>query len=104
MSLMEPPREAAHDEFRSAFEHAGIGMAMTDLEERFVRVNRKFADMLGYGVEEMVGATSDVFTADDYHAAAEQRRSALVCGTTLEVTADQKLVHRDGSQVGVSGA
>ena len=40
-------------------------MAMTDAEDRFVRVNRKFADMLGYRMEEMLGAESHAFTADD---------------------------------------
>src|SRR5919106_1857926 len=99
MSIIERPREAAVDEFRRAFEYAGVGMAMTDAADRFVRVNRKFADMLGYGVDEMLGAASEAFTAGDYRGATEQRRAALIAGEAHEVTADKKLVHRDGSQV-----
>jgi diguanylate cyclase (GGDEF)-like protein/PAS domain S-box-containing protein len=101
-SIPQRQESAASDEFRSAFEHAGIGMAMTDAEDRFVRVNRKFADMLGYRVEEMLGAESHAFTADDYRPVSEQRKTALLSGAAREVTADKKLVHRDGSQVWVS--
>src|SRR5688572_12676841 len=99
MTAVERLRDPRHDEFRSAFEHAGVGMAMTDGEDRFVRVNRKFADMLGYSVKDMLGADADIFTAGDYRAESGERRRALMTAEVDEITADRKLVHRDGSQV-----
>lgn len=41
--------------FRTMFEQASVGIAHVDNGGRFVRVNQKMANMLGYPVEELIG-------------------------------------------------
>ncbi len=52
--------------FRSAFEQGGSGMAILDLEGRFLQVNSTLGEMLGYPDEELRGMTSlEVTHSDD---------------------------------------
>jgi diguanylate cyclase (GGDEF)-like protein/PAS domain S-box-containing protein len=44
----------AHERFRSAFDDAGIGMAILGLEGRFLRVNRELCRLLGRSAEELL--------------------------------------------------
>lgn len=46
---------ASEDRFRLVFEHAPIGMVISDLKGRFVCVNQAMADIVGYPVEQLVG-------------------------------------------------
>jgi PAS domain-containing protein len=46
--LLEARYPAHEGRFRSAFDNAPIGVAIVDLEGRFVRVNRSLCEMLGY--------------------------------------------------------
>ena len=94
--------EPVNDEFRTVFEHAGVGMAITGVDDVFVRVNHKFARMLGYDVDEILGLESDRFTPDEHRAARQQRKRALVSGAAREVTSEKCLICKDGSNVWVS--
>src|SRR5262249_30343245 len=47
--------------FRGAFEDTNVPMVITDLENRFLRVNGAFAELFGYTPAQMVGRTlSDI--------------------------------------------
>jgi len=102
MSTAAPAGETIRDEFRGVFEEAGVGMAMTDVDDRFIRVNRKYADMLGYDVEEMRGVGSDTFVADEYRLRRQQRQHTLLSRQAREVTSEKRLICKDGSNVWVS--
>jgi PAS domain S-box-containing protein len=43
----------SEERFRSIFEHAGTGIAITDLEGRFLRCNPAYCTLLGYTEEEL---------------------------------------------------
>src|SRR3954468_10769349 len=59
----------AEARFRSAFEKSAIGMTITGLDARFVRVNEAFAGMVGRSVEELTGAAvRDVSHPDEWQA------------------------------------
>src|SRR4051812_45773308 len=40
--------------FRGAFEHAPIGMALTDLDGKFTHVNRALCELVGYSQSELL--------------------------------------------------
>lgn len=40
--------------FRGMFQQSGMGIAIADLEGKFLEVNAAYADMLGYGIEEIL--------------------------------------------------
>lgn len=51
---MEQALRESEGRFRSAFEDAPIGMAIQDLEGRYLRVNRALCEQLGYSEEELL--------------------------------------------------
>src|SRR5208337_3514052 len=56
----------SEERFRGTFENAAVGIAHEDLAGRFLRFNKKFCAILGYGSEELVGKTlSDVTHPED---------------------------------------
>ena len=79
------PAEEAHREseerFRRAFDHAPIGMALVDLNERFMQVNRTLCEILGYTEEELLSTTVAAIThPDDRQADRGQCQKAGRCG------------------------
>jgi PAS domain S-box-containing protein len=59
------------ERFREVFEEAAIGMATTTLTGRIVRVNKAFAELVGFDMRELVGVA---FVA----LATEQHRAAII--------------------------
>ncbi len=54
--------KASERRFRAAFDQASVGMTHTTPDGRWLRVNRRFASMLGYTPREMVGRMARDFT------------------------------------------
>src|SRR5215831_11175230 len=58
-----PPGDAeaalreSEERFRRTFELAASGIAHIDLDRRFVRVNRRLCEILGYPENELIGKT-----------------------------------------------
>jgi diguanylate cyclase (GGDEF)-like protein/PAS domain S-box-containing protein len=50
----------AHEQFRAAFEHASIGMALLDGDLVLLEVNRALAQLLGLGEDELDGTRLDL--------------------------------------------
>jgi two-component system cell cycle sensor histidine kinase/response regulator CckA len=55
----------SEERFRIAFDHAAIGMAITALDGRWLRVNRALAATLGYTQEELLALTVQAITHPD---------------------------------------
>jgi len=91
----------AHERFRSAFEHAPIGMALVGLDGRFVRVNRALAQMLGRAEDQLAGASVLTLTHPEDHAAAHDG-IGRVLGGDPSTRVEQRLVHVDGRPVWVA--
>ena len=56
---------ASEDRFRQAYESATVGMGMFSLEGRVLSANRSAAEILGYGMEELVGMSVSDFMAPE---------------------------------------
>ncbi len=54
---VEKALRMSEERFSQIFEEGPMGMAMSDAEGRFVRVNDRLCEMLGYGEGELVGLT-----------------------------------------------
>ena len=92
----------AEARFRSAFEDAPIGMGLATPDGHLVRVNRAYADILGYQPDELVGrAIKDITHPDDWEATAVQF-DALVAGDIDRYHMEKRYHHADGHVVWVT--
>ncbi|HUB27364.1 MAG TPA: PAS domain S-box protein, partial [Tepidisphaeraceae bacterium] len=66
--------------FRGTFENAAVGIAHCDLHGRYLRVNQRYCDILGYSREELLGRTFQEFTFRDYVDASVHKFGQLVQG------------------------
>ena len=88
--------------FRGAFECSGAGMAIVDLDNRFVKVNKALCHMLGYSEEELLLLTfQDVTHEEDYDVG-----SRIVAdfkeGRYEPQFIEKRYIHKSGSDVWVS--
>ena len=92
----------AQERFRSAFEYAPIGMALTSLDGRLFRVNRALVQILGRGESELLSSSIlDLGHPDDLDAYRESMARVL-SGNTASCQLEQRLLHHDGHPVWVS--
>jgi len=88
------PGDAA---FREAFAHAAIGMTLTSLDGRYLRVNDALCRMMGYTEAELLGTTFQAIThPDDLETDLEFVRR-LVAGKITHYHMEKRYVRRDGS-------
>lgn len=52
----------SEEQFRRVFDEAPIGMSLAGLDNRYIRVNRAFYEMLGYTESELMALTFEVIT------------------------------------------
>src|SRR5262245_33757123 len=84
------------EEFRSLFELSAVGMTQVSSEGRYLRVNRKLCQMLGYSEEELLQLTLHQVThPDDREASAAKLRSSFT-GEPEEYNIEKRYVRKDG--------
>src|SRR5205807_2223786 len=82
--------------FRSAFEHTGVATVLTDVDNRFIRVNAAFARMFGYSQAEMLGMSMADLTHPDDVAESYARREALLARKEPFFQIEKRYFHKDG--------
>ena len=95
------PHEAAIERsVASAFDAAAIGMALTDLDGRFLRVNGGFCDLLGHGREALLDgmALADVTHPDDESPDRADRRAAIAEGAD-SYRIEKRFIRADGEVI-----
>lgn len=92
----------AHERFRSAFENAPIGMAMTSLDGRIIRANPALGEIVGRLPEDLRGVcVHDITHPDDKESSsAEMRR--LVSSASVGYQLEKRYIHLDGHEVWVA--
>jgi PAS domain S-box-containing protein len=86
------------EEFRLLFELSAIGMAEISPEGRYLRVNHKYSEMLGYSEHELLHlAVVDVTHPDDREATAAQVSSGFTSGEPAEYSIEKRYVRKDGA-------
>jgi len=90
---------ASEERFRSAFEFAGIGMALVGLDGRWLRVNKAICAIVGYTEEDLMRKTfRDITHPDDLNVDLANLRE-LVEGRLEYYRMEKRYLHRDGSIV-----
>jgi PAS domain S-box-containing protein len=87
--------------FRGTFENAAVGIAHTDPSGRFLRVNQKFCDIVGYTREELLERTFRDITHPDDLVPSFERFLPLIRGESPSFELEKRYLRKDGSSVWV---
>ena len=88
--------------FRATFEQAAVGIAHVSPEGRFLRLNKKFCDIVGYSEEEMHKLTfQDITHPDDLDKDLDLVQE-LLDGKSDSYTMEKRYLRKDGSAVWVN--
>jgi PAS domain S-box-containing protein len=88
--------------YRSTFELAAVGVAHVSREGRWLRVNRRLCEILGYPEEELLETTFQELTHPDDLSANLIQRARIVAGEIPTFSMEKRFTRKDTSQVWVN--
>ncbi|NMR21016.1 EAL domain-containing protein [Cellulomonas fimi] len=91
--------EDSEAKFRHAFDGAPIGMALTGLDGRVLRVNAAFADLLGREPGDLVHSTVAQLTHPDDRRQDDDNLAEILSGGVHAHEVAKRYLHQDGSAV-----
>jgi PAS domain S-box-containing protein len=94
----------AQERFRSAFEHAGIGMTVSALDGTFVSVNPAFAALVGRDRRELERLSSAAITHPDDRAGDLAAAARLLGGASGSVRREKRYLRPDESTIWVDAS
>jgi PAS domain S-box-containing protein len=89
----------SEEKFRTLFEQAAVGVAQADSSGKFIKVNKKFAEMLGYAREEMEGMSFQSVTAPECLNESIALMCRLMDGEIRDFTVEKEYLHKGGGFV-----
>jgi PAS domain S-box-containing protein len=93
---------ASEARFRGTFEQAAVGIAHVSLEGRWLRVNRRFTEIVGYSEDELLGRTfADITHPEDLDADLKQL-DALLVGRIITYSMEKRYLRQGNSCVWVN--
>src|SRR5215813_2394548 len=94
---VEEESRRSEEEFHSLFDLSAIGMAQVSSEGRYLSVNRKLCQMLGYSEQELLNLTLyDVTHPDDREVSAARLSDSFADGSE-EYSIEKRFVRKDGA-------
>src|SRR3989442_15826502 len=105
--ISEAKRAAAalresEERFRRTFELAGSGVAHIGMDRRFLRVNRRLCEMLGYSQDELLRLTGGQISNPDDLDVINAQPPRLYAGEIDSVRVEKRYLRKDSSIVWVS--
>jgi len=88
--------------FRVTFENAAVGIAHVALDGRWLRVNDRLCDIVGYSRDELLARTFQDITHPEDLAADLQFAHDVLVGTRPSYSMDKRYLRRDGTSVWVT--
>src|ERR1700757_1962924 len=92
----------SEERWRSVFENSAIGVALTDLNGRFLATNHVYQTMVGYTAEELRALCFLDVTHEDYREANWALIAELLEGKRRQFQIEKKYRRKDGSLIWVS--
>ncbi len=99
LSQVSPPRSGGNRALlrkARAFEHAMIGMALVDLQGRWIEVNERFCQMLGYRRSALLVRSYESLTFTDDLEISRRCLDRLRSGEVESVEFEKRYLHADG--------
>jgi len=91
----------SEERFRSAFDHAPIGMALVGPDGRWLQVNRSLREILGYTEDEFLGMNFQAITCPDDLGAFLVHFNDVLEGKTATHQMEKRYFHKLGHEVWV---
>jgi len=95
----EAAAKASEERFRATFDQAAVGIVHTSYEGKYLLVNQKFCDMLGYREYELVGRAAADFTHPDDRETSRQKRQLIWDGKLDGYTEEKRYLRKDGTVI-----
>ncbi len=100
---VEDALRQSEERIRAVFEQAAVGVAQVETDTgRFVRVNKKYCDVVGLSEEEVRSTTFTAMTHPDDVGAELENMARLQDGEIREFSIEKRYSRRDGSSVWVN--
>ncbi|HYH28338.1 MAG TPA: EAL domain-containing protein [Actinomycetota bacterium] len=87
--------------FATAFDNAPIGMGLLDLEGRWLRVNRAFCEIVGYGPQQLTRFIYSELTHPDDLPGELEQLERLLAGEVASYSIEKRYLHSAGHPVWV---
>ena len=94
----------SEERFRRTFELAGCGLAHIGLDRRFLRVNRRLCEILGYPEAELLKLRGKDISHPEDADVINRERPRLYSGEIGEVRLEKRYIRKDGRVVWVQFA
>ncbi len=89
--------------FRATFNQAAVGIAHIDLEGKWIRINRKLCEIVGYSEEELRHLSfRDITHPDDVAASIDNYQRALADDEFNNYSLEKRYLHKNGAPVWVN--
>jgi len=96
---LEAELRASEERFRATFEQAAVGIAHMGLDHRWLMVNQRFCDIVGYTREELLARTFQDITHPEDLAANLDSIRAMLAGETSARALEKRYIRKDGSTI-----
>jgi diguanylate cyclase (GGDEF)-like protein/PAS domain S-box-containing protein len=87
--------------FRATFDQAAVGIAHLDLDDRFLLVNGRLCEILGYERDALIGRPISAFSHPDDAQSTREQRWRMAAGELAHATVEKRYLRRDGAPVWV---
>ena len=93
--------QQSEEQFKGAFQHSAVGMAIVDIDGYWIEVNDRLCEMLGYSKEEFKTFTCQEITYFEDIAQDLANKEKLVLGKASNFNIEKRYIHKNKSLVWV---
>jgi diguanylate cyclase (GGDEF)-like protein/PAS domain S-box-containing protein len=92
-------RKELERRFRETFDQAAVGIVHTSYDGKYLQVNQRFCEMLGYTESELIGREAASFTHPDDRERGRQARQLMWEGKLRNFIEEKRYLRKDGSVI-----
>ena len=93
--------QESESRFRSAFDHSAVGMALVDIEGRWLQVNQALCQITGYNESELKGKYFQELVHENDLEGAQLQLHQLLAGDIQTFQMEQRYLHQNGQPIWV---
>jgi PAS domain S-box-containing protein len=86
----------SEERFRGAFEYSAIGMTITSIEGKWLKVNKKLSELFGYTMDELITKSFQELTYPDDLQANLELFNKLIAGDIETYQMEKRFIHKTG--------